>query len=153
MADLKPKAFYGTKQTVLSSSSAISASNYSGTPTEFTNNDTSVPDAPYARAVLDVSMVSNPSGTVGFSLWALQKNVDGSNDDTTAPSGTSQNGAIYVGTFPQLQATTSAQRKTIQTIDIRGITAADFYVRNDTAVATTGTVTLSITPFTIGVTT
>lgn len=154
MADHKPKAFFGTAQTVLNSTSNVTAGNFSGTPTEFTNNDASVPDAPYARAIIKVPSFSGaPAAGAIISLWMVQKNSSGAADDTNPPSGTSNNGAKLVGTFPALAASSSEQRRTLPVIDLRGITAADFYFKNESAVTCNGTgnITLEIQPYTIGV--
>lgn len=156
MPDYKPKQFEGTAQTVLNSTSNITAGNFSGTPTEFSNTtDATVPNAPYARAVLKIpGFATAPTAGQVISLWMVQKNSNGTLDDSNAPSGTSNNGARYVGTFPVLAASTSEQRRTLPQIDLRGINAADFYVKNESSVTANGTgnITLDIIPYTIGVT-
>lgn len=156
MPDYKPKHFDGTAQTVLSSTVDVLANNFSGAPTEYNNTtDALVPNAPYARAIIKIPSFSAApvAGTV-LSLWMIIKNSNGTLDDSNAPSGTASNGARQVGTFPVLAAVATEQRRTIQVIDMRGINAADFYFKNESAVTCTGagTITLDIIPFTIGVT-
>jgi hypothetical protein len=58
-------------------------------------------------------------------------NTDGTDDDTDAPSGTSQGGARYFGAFP-VAAADALQRRTI-VINMEGVKQVDFYIKNGTA--------------------
>ena len=157
MADYKPKKFDGTAQTVLNSTSNVTAGNFSGTPTEYDNtSDASVPNAPFARAVIKIPSFSAEPPVPGavLSLWMIQKNSNGALDDSNPPSGTTANGARFIGSFPPLAAVSTEQRRTLPAIDMRGVNAADFFFKNDSGVTCNGAsnITLDIIPYTIGVT-
>ena len=156
MADVPTKMLYGTAQTVINSAVDVAAGNFSATTTEFNNtNDAAVPYAPYAEAMLEAPdwAAAPVAGTV-VELWGVLKDVDGTDDDTDAPSGTAAGGAKYFGSWV-IAAADALQRRTI-TISLLGVRKCDFYVKNGTAQnmnndAGTNLV-VKITPFALGVT-
>src|SRR5688572_11818775 len=114
MADVPTKQLFGTAQTVINTATDIAASNFSGAPAaEFTNNDAAVPFAPLAVAMAEFPDwgAAPVAGTV-VELWGVLKNVDGTDDDTDAPSGTAPGGARYFGAFI-IAAADALQRRTI----------------------------------------
>lgn len=148
------KMVFGTPQTVLNTATDIASGNFSGAPTEFNNtNDAVVPYAPYARAVLQApDWGAAPTANSAITLWAIQKDVDGTSDCTGAPSGTAVNGATLVGSF-KLYATDELQRRAI-IISLLGVSKIDYYLRNDSGQNMNNDAgtncTLIITPFTLG---
>lgn len=128
------KAIYGTAQTVIDTATDIAAGNFSGAPSATFDNTTDAA-VPYARWA--VAMAEFPdwaaapvAGTV-VELFGVLKDVDGTDDDTDAPSGTAAGGARYFGAWP-IAAVDALQRRTI-TIDMLGAQKVDFYIKNGTA--------------------
>jgi len=87
----------------------------------------------------------------------LMKDVDGTDDDTDAPSGANSNGARYFGSW-YIAAADALQRRTI-VISLEGVgngVTVDFYIKNGTAQNMNndgGTnCVVKITPFSYGVT-
>jgi hypothetical protein len=147
------RILYGTEQNITWSAPSVAAGNFSaaGSAT-FTNNDATYPDAPFIRASLSIPVMGTaPTEGGSIELWGLQQNVSGTNDDTTGPATTVVNNGFYLGTFP-IDLITSAQRCTIPKINIMGIAAFNAYIRNNTdaSLAASGTMTLSLTPYTLG---
>jgi hypothetical protein len=64
-------------------------------------------------------------------LWGIAKDVDSTDDETDAPSGTSAGGAHYFGKF-NVAAADALQRR-ICVIDTLGYDKIDFYIKNGTA--------------------
>lgn len=157
MADYKPKQFFGTAQTVFNYTTAdITAGNFSGAGTDFDNtSDASVPYATHAMCMLECDYASAPTAGQPVELWGLMLNIDGTDDETDAPSGTSANGAHFLG-YWVLDDSAGLQRKWV-TISLAGITGFTPYVRNGSSTAmdcdggTSGLV-VKITPFVVGVT-
>jgi hypothetical protein len=134
MADYITKQFRGTAQTVINTATDIAAGNFSGAPSATYDNTT---DAAYPNALLAEAMIELPdwaaapaAGTL-VELWGVVLNTDGTDDDTDAPSGTSQGGARYFGAFP-VAAADALQRRTI-VINMEGVKQVDFYIKNGTA--------------------
>ena len=157
MADVPAKQIFGTAQTVINTATDIAAGNFSGAPSAtFDNNsDAAVPYAPLAVAMLEAPdwAAAPVAGTV-IELWGVLKDVDGTDDDTDAPSGTSSGGARFFGAWV-MAAADALQRRTI-TISLEGVqNDVDFYIKNGTAQnmnndAGTNCV-VKITPFAYGV--
>jgi hypothetical protein len=123
---------HGTPQTVINTATDIANGNFSGAPAaEFNNtNDGAVPNAPYATAMIELpDWGAAPTALATVDLFMVKKNTDSGDDDTDAPSGSSQGGAQYCGSF-YLAAADALQRRTI-VIDIMGVIGADFYIRNN----------------------
>jgi hypothetical protein len=134
MADYITKQFRGTAQTVINTATDIAAGNFSGAPSATYDNTT---DGSYPNALLAEAMIELPdwaaapaAGTL-VELWGVVLNTDGTDDDTDAPSGTSQGGARYFGAFP-VAAADALQRRTI-VINMEGVKQVDFYIKNGTA--------------------
>lgn len=149
------KNVYGTAQTVIDTAVDIPTLEFSVNTAIFTNTDTVVPDALYANAMLEVpDWGAAPLATALLTLWGLLQDVDGTDDDTDPPSGTSSGGAIFFGTWP-IAAVDSLQRRTM-VISLNGVRACKFYVQNGSAQNINndgGTnMILKITPFSPSVT-
>jgi len=150
--------FAGSAQTVINLATDIASGNFSGAPAAtFSNNDALVPNAPLAIAMAEFPdwAAAPVAGTV-IELWGLLKDVDGTDDDTGAPSGTASGGARYFGAFV-IEAADALQRRTI-VISLEGICngiTVDFYLKNGTAQNMNndgGTnCVVKITPFAYGV--
>jgi hypothetical protein len=159
MADYPVKQFNGSATTVISTSTDIAAGNFSGSPAStFSNNDATVPNAPYANAMGEFpDWAAAPVAGTTVELWGVLKDVDSTDDDTDAPSGSAPGGARYFGSWV-IAAADALQRRTI-VISLAGINnsiTVDFYIRNGTAQnmnndAGTSAV-VKITPFTYGIT-
>lgn len=122
----------GSAQTVINTATDIGNGSFSGAPAaEFDNtSDSTVPYAPYALAMAEFpDWAAAPTAGSTVELYAIRKNTDGTEDDTGTPSGSAANGAQLVGVFT-LYATDELQRRTT-TISLLGITAADFYIKNN----------------------
>ena len=156
MAAVPARMFYGTAQTVISTAVDIAAGNFGATTTTFDNTtDAAVPYALFAEAMMEAPdwAAAPVAGTV-VSLWGVLKDVDGTDDDTDAPSGTASGGARFFGAWV-IAAADALQRRTI-TINLRGVRFCDFYTKNETAQNMNndgGTSHIvKITPFSVGVT-
>jgi|SRR5688572_11915168 len=126
----------GAAQTVINTSTDIAAGDFSGAPAaNFVNNDATHPNAPFARAMIEMpDWAAAPVGNTVIELWGILHNTDGTEDDTNAPSGTSQGGARFFGSWT-VAATDSLQRRTIN-ISLEGIIGLieiAFYIKNGTA--------------------
>lgn len=149
------KMLYGTAQTVINTGTDIAAGNFSGSPAATFDNttDSAVPYALFAEAMLEAPdwAAAPVAGTV-ISLWGVLKDVDSTDDDTDAPSGTASGGARFFGAWV-IAAADALQRRTI-TINLNGVRLVDFYIQNGTAQNMNndgGTnCVVKITPFTIG---
>ena len=155
MANIPAKQFYGAAQTCINTTSNIADGNFSGAPAATYDNtsDSTYPHAPYAKAVLQMpDWAAAPTADSVVELWGVKKDVDGTTDDTDAPSGTARNGAQWMGAFP-VAAVDALQIRTI-TLNMIGIEKMDFYLRNRAGQQMTnngGTAcTLKVTPLVIG---
>jgi hypothetical protein len=156
MADYPAKQFFGTAQTIFNSTTDIAASNFSGAGTTFDNtSDAAVPYAPYALAMAEFpDWAAAPVAGTAVELWGLMVDVDGTDDDTDAPSGTASGGARYLGSWV-IAAADALQRRTI-VISLEGVTKFAPYLRNGTGQNMNndgGTAcVVKLTPFTNGIT-
>lgn len=155
MATITPKQIFGTAQTVINSATDIAAGNFSAAGTDFDNtSDAAVPYATHANAMIEAPdwAAAPVAGTV-VELWGLPINVDGTDDDTDAPSGTASGGARYMGSWV-LAAADALQRRTI-VISLLGFNSGFTpYIKNGSAQNMNndaGTnVVVKITPFVVG---
>jgi hypothetical protein len=136
MANYITKQFFGSAQTVINTSTDIASLNFSGAPAAtFTNDDATVPAAPYALAMAEFpDWAAAPVAGTLVDLYGLLLNVDSTDDDSDAPSGTAVGGARYFGSWV-IAAADALQRRTI-VISLLGIgngIGVDFYIRNGTA--------------------
>lgn len=145
------KIIWGSAQTVINTAVDVAASNFSATTTTFDNTTDSV--VPYATRALAVGSFPDwaaapVAGTV-VDLYCLALNIDGTSDETDAPSGTAAGGAHYMGSW-MIAAADALQRRAM-VIDTSWIVQADCYFRNGTAQNMNndaGTnATVKITPF------
>ena|SRR3990167_82698 len=159
MANYPTAQFFGAATTVISTAVDIAAGAFSGAPSAtFANTDATVPAATHALAMAEFPdwAAAPVAGTV-IELWGLLKDVDGTDDDTNAPSAAASGGARYFGAWP-IAAADSLQRRTI-VISLEGIgngITVDFYIYNGTAQNMNNdggtSCIVKITPFSYGVT-
>lgn len=111
---------YGTPQTVFNSAVDIGAGAFSAAGTAFTNNDATIGAAPYADVMIEMPdwAAAPVAGTV-VQLWGLLIDVDGTDDDTDAPSAAASGGARLLCSFV-IAAADALQRRTM-TISLAGI--------------------------------
>lgn len=154
MADIKGKQFFGTAQTVFDSAVDIAASNFSGAGTAFDNtSDAAVPYATHAVAMIEMpDWAAAPVAGTAVSLWGVMQDVDGTDDETDAPSGTAAGGARFLGSWT-IAAADALQRREI-VISLVGVRKFVPYILNGTAQNMNndgGTnMVVKITPFVIG---
>src|SRR5688572_6476374 len=112
MADYPTKQFLGSAQTVINAATDIAAGAFSGAPSaNFVNNDGTYPNAPLALAMAEFpDWAAAPVAGTFVELWGLLHNVDGTDDDTQAPSGSVSGGARYFGAWV-LSADDALQRR------------------------------------------
>ncbi|NWG76619.1 MAG: hypothetical protein HXY24_18790 [Rubrivivax sp.] len=157
MADYKTKMFFGTAQTVFDYSTDIAAGNFSGAGTVFDNtSDASVPYADQAVAMIKIPDWSvAPAAGATVELWGLMVDVDGTDDETDAPSGTSSGGAHLLGQWV-IAAADALQRREI-VISLEGVKKFTPYIKNGTSQNMNNdggaNMVVKITPFVIGTTT
>lgn len=128
------KQLWGTSQTVINTGTDIAASNFSGAPSATYDNttDSAVPYATKAMAMLEApDWAAAPAAGTTVDLYGVLLNVDGTDDETDAPSGTASGGAHYFGSWI-IAAADALQRRAI-VIDTTGVLQCDFYIRNGTA--------------------
>jgi hypothetical protein len=153
------QAFVGSTSTPINLSTDIAAGAFSGAPAStWQNNDAAVPNAQYALAMAEFpDWAAAPVALTTVDLYVLLKDVDGTDDETDAPSGSAQGGAHWVGSYT-IAAADALQRRCIVidlwAVGIIGSITGDFYFKNGTAQnmnndAGTNAV-LKITPFATG---
>lgn len=156
MADYPAKQFFGTAQTVINSGTDIAAGNFGAAGTDFDNtSDGAVPYATHAVAMLEApDWAAAPTAGSQVELWGLMTNVDGTDDDTDAPSGTAQGGARFLGAWTMAAADALQRREIV--ISLIGVRSFTPYIRNGTTQNMNndgGTnVVVKITPLSVGVT-
>lgn len=134
MSNVTPKQVFGTAITVIDTATDIAAGNFSGSPAATFDNtaDSTVPYARFAKAMIEMpDWAAAPVAGTTVELWGVLKDVDGTDDDTDAPSGTAQGGARPFGSWV-IAAADALQRRTI-TISLIGCEKVDFYIKNGTA--------------------
>ena len=125
---------FGSATTVIDTATDIAASNFSGAPAAVFDNttDSTVPYARWAKAVLVApDWAAAPAASTTVDLYGVLQDVDGTSDDTDAPSGTTVGGGRYFGSWV-IAAVDALQRRTI-TIDLLGVEKVNFYIKNSTA--------------------
>lgn len=155
MALVPTRQILGTAQTVINSGSDIAAGNFSAAGTTYDNtSDAAAPYAPFAKVMVEApDWAAAPGAGTVLELWGVLKDVDSTDDDTDAPSGSNANGARYFG-FCVLDDADALQRRTFL-IDTLGVEKFDPYIRNGSAQNMNndgGTnLVVKITPVTLGV--
>ena len=154
--DYKTKMFFGTAQTLFDSATDIAGGAFSAAGTAFDNtSDAAVPYATHAVAMIEMpDWAAAPVANTAVSLYGLMVDVDGTDDDTDAPSAAAIGGARFLGLWV-IAAADALQRRTI-VISLEGITKFTPYIFNGTAQNMNndgGTnMILKVTPFTYGAT-
>lgn len=131
MPTTTPKQVFGTAQTVIDTAVDIAAAAFSGAPALTFDNTTDavVPYARFAKAMLEApDWAAAPVAGTTVELWGVLKDVDSTDDDTDAPSGSAQGGARPFGSW-LIAAADALQRRTI-TISLLGVEKVDFYIKN-----------------------
>lgn len=138
--------FFGTQDTVTSSSSSVASGAFSvsGDVTTWTNDD----DAPSASVTLEATYASAPTAGTSVDLYARLLNTQSTND-ADAPDTNFFH--YYLGSFP-LNDVTSAQYITIDVALPNGKTSQeyDFYIQNNGGQTLSAGWDLYVTPKTIG---
>jgi hypothetical protein len=141
----------GASTTVIDLAADITNTNTGGGTTAL---DNSTLKYPFADATLHVpgTFSAAPTNLSVVNLYMVRQDVDGTADDTSAPSGADVEAAEWVGAFP-IHDTDEEQRITIP-IDLRGVLKALFYIENRTGVTMIGTavgnITVKIKPYSWG---
>jgi len=154
MTDYVTKQFFGTAQTVFDSSTDIAAGNFSAAGTEFNNtSDSAVPYATHAVAMIEMpDWAAAPTAGHVVELWGLMQDVDGTDDETDAPSGTTSGGAHFLGAWVLAAADALQRRETV--ISLEGVRKFVPYIKNGSAQNLNndgGTnMVVKITPFSYG---
>lgn len=150
MAGQAQLLFASSATTVISLASDLTNGNAGGGTTMLDNSTDKYPYALATFANLGTFSAAPTEGSV-VSLYMVRQDVDSTNDDTSAPSGTDVESAQFVGAF-RLYDTDEVQRLTIE-IDLCGALKANFYIKNESGVtisAGSGTeCTVKVTPFTL----
>jgi len=155
MADYTTKQYFGSPTTVISTATDIAAAAFSGSPASTFNNASNDTHAVAMAEFPD--WAAAPVANTVVDLYGLLKDVDSTDDDTDAPSGSAAGGARYFGSWV-IAAADALQRRTI-VISLEGISSAmnvDFYIRNGTAQNMNNdggtSCVVKITPFSYGIT-
>ena len=124
-------SFDGTPTTVISGTSTLADENFStsSTATE-TELDFSASTDLWiaAKAVLSCSFSTAPDDQAPIELWYFEQDIDGTND-MTGPTGSSEEGARYLGSFKVRDGVTTQQYDAIP-ISLWGVKKAKFSIRN-----------------------
>lgn len=91
-----------------------------------------------------------PTNNSTVDLYMVKHDVDGTSDETAAPTGTDPESADLVGSFKIYDAN-EEQRKTF-VFSLLGVSSAHFYIRNNTGQTITYTsspITVKIKPITV----
>lgn len=138
--------FYGTQDTVTSSSSAVTDGSFSvsGDITTWTNDD----DAPGAAVVFEGTYSSAPTAETTVDLYARPMNVQSTNDQD-APDANFLH--YYLGSFP-LNDVTTAQYCVIRVAlpNTKTSQEYDFYIQNNAGQTLSAGWDLYVTPYTVG---
>lgn len=138
--------FFGTQDTVTSSSAAVTDGAFSaGTDiTTWTNDD----DAPMASVTLEATYSVAPTANTGVTLYARLLNTVSTNDSDVPDANFPH---VYLGRFP-LNDVTTAQYITIDVALPNGKTSQeyDFYIKNDAGQTLSAGWDLYVTPKTYG---
>jgi hypothetical protein len=139
---------FGSTTTVITEAVAIPDGNFSANTVQLDNSTLLYP---YARAVFNNpdAFAAAPDDKSTVDLYMVQDDVDGGDSETSAPSGTDAEAALYVGSFLIYNADVE-QRQAIN-ISLQGVQKARFFIQNKTGQAlsySSNAITVKITPFT-----
>jgi len=123
-----------------------------GGGTTILDNSTNLYPLATAELYVPDTFAAAPTDRSTVDLYMVRYNVSGgTDDDTSAPTGTDVEAAEYVGSF-LIYDTDEAQRNTI-VISLAGVNAAHFYIKNSCGQNMTyssNAITVKIMPFTFG---
>lgn len=142
------KMLFGSATTCISLTASLTNGNVAGGTTVLDNSTTLYPFAVATFNNPD-TFGAAPTNNSTIDLYMVRQDVDGTSDDTAAPTTTDVESAEYVGSF-LVYDTDEEQRKTI-TISLNGVQKAHFYIFNNTGQTITyssGAITVKVTPFT-----
>ena len=138
--------FFGTQDTVTSSSSSVTDGSFSvsGDITTWTNDD----DAPQAAVVFEGTYSTAPTADTTVDLYARLMNVQSTNDQDAPDSNFLH---YYLGSFP-LNDVTSAQYIVIRVAlpNTKTSQEYDFYIQNNAGQTLSAGWDLYVTPLTVG---
>lgn len=138
--------FFGTQDTVTSSSSSVADGAFSVTAdiTQWTNDD----DAPSASMTLEATYATAPDANSSVNLYARLMNIQSTNDQDV-PDGNYQH--TYLGSFP-LNNVTTAQYIAIDVPLPNAYSSQvyEFYIENNGGQTISAGWDLYVTPKTIG---
>ena len=149
MANDLIQKFSSTTTTVIDLTTDLTNANVAG-GTTLLDNSTEL--YPYAVAVFNNpgTFGAAPTNLSSVNLYAVLQDIDGTSDETSAPSSTDVEAARFVGAFP-IYDTDEEQRVAIN-ISLEGIRKAYFYIENRTGQSITGSgshIYVKITPYTL----
>ena len=139
---------WGSATTVISETAAIADGDFSTDTTQLDNSSTLYP---YGLAVLRCqdTFAAAPDDNSTVDLYMVMDDVDGTVDESAAPSGTDPEASTLVGSFP-IYNTDEDQVRAIN-ISLHGVRKARFFILNNTGQAisySSNAITVKITPFT-----
>lgn len=136
--------FFGTQDTVTSSTASVADGAFSAQEDTWTNDD----DAPIASIVFEGTYSIAPDAGSSVHLYARLLNVQSTNDQDTPDSNF---GHVYLGSFP-LNDVTSAQYVALEVKLPNNVTSQqyEFYIKNDGAQTLSAGWDLYVTPKTYG---
>lgn len=145
------KMVFGSTTTVISLTADVTNTNVAGGTTVLDNSTNLYPMAVATFYNPDGWDTATPTDKSTIGLYMVRQNTDGTDDDSSAPSGTSLEAAEYVGSF-LIYGVDEAQRNTI-TISLAGVSAAYFYIKNNTGATIdyiSTPITVKVTPYSYG---
>lgn len=138
--------FFGTQDTVTSSSSAVTDGSFSvsGDITTWTNDD----DAPMASIVLEATYSSAPTANTSVSLYARLMNIQSTNDQNTPDANFPH---VFLGAFPLNDVTTAQYIPLDVTLpNTKTSQEYEFYIQNNAGQTLSAGWDLYVTPKTYG---
>jgi len=149
MANETKMAFAASSTTVISLTAALADGDVAGGTTELDNSTDLYLMATATLHVPD-TFAAAPNDRSDVKLYMVRTDVDGTDDDTSTPTGTDVEAAEYVGSFI-IYDTDEAQRNTI-VISLNGVRKAKFYIKNNCGQAlsyTAAAITVKVHPYTL----
>lgn len=129
MANEVQMTYSASATTVISLTAALANGNVAGGTTVLNNSSDKYPLATAELNIPD-TFAAAPNDRSTVDLYMVRQNVSGgTDDDTSAPSGTDVEAAEYVGSF-LIYDTDEAQRNTI-VFSLLGVSSAYFYIMNN----------------------
>lgn len=127
MANELKQVYDGSPTTIQNQATDIANGNFSGSPTQL---DNSALDYPWALLMAEFpDWAAAPTARSTVDVYMQKDDVDGTDDETGDPSGTSPGGAQHVGSFI-LYATDELQRRAV-VVSMQGVRKARFFFMNN----------------------